>query len=115
MSIKANSGIKTQDVFVAADTRSKLKLLMTMRYMALNPRLKDACMRVGLSHRNMTYSVRRATLAKILRKYGTEIAETLASHALDSCILQSYCDNFSLGEVDIQGWRFDIETASLKH
>jgi hypothetical protein len=61
MSIKANPKINAQAIFVAVDTRSKLKLFMTMHYKALNPWLKDVCVRAGLLQRNTTYSVQRYT------------------------------------------------------
>lgn len=75
-----------------------------MRIHALNPKLQQLCVGVGLIERNTYYSLRRTAIIETRRKHGTEAAKDLAFHVASANSLFFY-DNVGFGDVDMQQFR----------
>lgn len=76
-----------------------------MHYDALNPKLRNTCLRARLSNRNTMYSFRRTGLSETMRAHGN--AETKRSSLDTTWILMCY-NKDDVGDIDIQGWAFGI-------
>jgi hypothetical protein len=51
-----------------------------MLIQALNPKLQQLCLAIGLLERNTYYSLRRTAIIEVRRQHGTEHARQIAFH-----------------------------------
>jgi hypothetical protein len=72
--------VREQAVFVAANQAGGIDVFKPMRSSALNPKLQDLCISIGLLARNTYYSFRRTAIVETRRKHGSEAARDLAFH-----------------------------------
>jgi hypothetical protein len=75
-----------------------------MSYNALNPKLQDVCLRIGLWAYNTMYSFRREAISNTRRRSGVERAQELAGHVPGHDSLRAY-DPVGMGDEDITAYR----------
>ncbi|KAF2279952.1 uncharacterized protein EI97DRAFT_477460 [Westerdykella ornata] len=103
--LRKNPDVDEQAVFVAVDVQGRRLLLDTpMKENALNPKLGDMCIDVGLFQRNTMYSLRRAAISETKRRVGSESARELANHRPDGSSLYAYAHR-GFADVDITAFR----------
>lgn len=75
-----------------------------MREGALNQKLQKLLASIGVFGRNTYYSLRRAAIIEVRRRYGTEAARQLANHTPDSNAI-GYYDTSGMSDVDMTAYR----------
>jgi hypothetical protein len=68
--LEVDSTVNWQPVFLAADTRGN-RLKTAMHSTALNPKLREICLRCRLPKRSTMYPFQRIALQEMLRQEGT--------------------------------------------
>jgi len=99
----ANPIALDQAVFLAAASHGTITPGEPMKSGKLNPRLREACIDVGLSQRNTMYSFCRTRIIETKHEHGEAAAHAIAAHADDSDA-HEYYDTVGVGDIDIQSY-----------
>ncbi|CAN9083863.1 unnamed protein product [Alternaria alternata] len=106
--ISVDPEVNKQAVFVASNQAGTLEVNKPMPYNALNTKLQQLCVSIGLTARNTYYSFRRSAIIETRRKHGTEAAKDIAFHKPEANSLFFY-DNVGMGDKDITAMRLGVE------
>ncbi|OAG05100.1 uncharacterized protein CC84DRAFT_1260348 [Paraphaeosphaeria sporulosa] len=111
--LRTNAEIEEQAVFVQATRAGGIDVSKPMRMDALNTKLQELCISIGLMVRYTYYSFRRTAIIETLRKSGLDAAKRLANHAPGTNSVNDSYDNEGLADTDITADRLDISETRM--
>jgi len=103
--VKTVPKVAKQAVFVASEgITSDIRVETPMRESALNEKLRDMCIKIGLLSYFTIYALGRSCIIEVRRAAGTETAKQVAMHSEFSNTIVAY-DTMGLADLDITALR----------